>query len=82
MKLIIPFLDQSSNFVNGVELGRILHMMEINEDIISNYKFPIHDENIEVINTACNFYNYIPSFKKSVVDGWTEFSAIKNYKIN
>lgn len=77
MDLTIRFTDQSSSFTNGVEFGRILEKIERNDESIFNNGFPIHEENKEVVKSACEYYGYIATFGQEV-DGWVDFLAIKN----
>lgn len=78
MKLIIRFTDKSESFTNGVEFGRILRMMEAGEPVVSNYKFPIHSDNENVIIQACAEYGYTPTIAPCKFGGWVNFSAIKS----
>lgn len=77
MNLIIKFTDQSESFTHGVEFGRLLEKMERGDGCISNNKFPVRDENKEVLKSACEHYGYIPIFSDSIVCGWSEFIGIK-----
>jgi len=78
MNLIISFTDQSESFTNGVEFGRLLNKMENGDSPVENNKFPIHSVNIDVIKSACKYYNYTPIFSPCCVEGWINFIAIKN----
>lgn len=76
MQLAISFTDQSPNFVNGVEFGRILAKAEQGAEALSNAGFPVHMANIEDLKKLCAAYGYVPTFGKEM-HGWIDFLGVK-----
>ncbi|WP_257657693.1 hypothetical protein [Parapedobacter lycopersici] len=77
MELFIKFTDSSESFTNGVEFGRLLNKMERGDENVSNNGFPCHIENMEVLESACLAYGYIPVWGKDHYGEWVDFMGIK-----
>lgn len=81
-EIFIKFENQSQDFCLGVEYGRILQKIQDNNDFVTNDGFPIRLENVKVIKTTCEKYNYIPFFGMKYYNEWIDFIAFKNNNLN
>jgi len=82
MTLTIRFDDQSISYAHGVEFGRMLAKMESKMPVVSNGLFPVREENLNVLISACKEYGYEYSQTRSLVDGWIEFVATYRLIVN
>lgn len=78
MELKIKFYDSSPSFVYGVEYGRLLERFEKGLEVITNNGFPVRIENIDLLKDTCETYGYCFVTNKTSIDGWVDFTAIKN----
>lgn len=80
MELVIPFTDESKSFAAGAEFGRLWQKISQGDDIAEQAGFPVRLCNKKVIEDACKYYGYIPSWGKT--DGyWIEFVAVKRQSL-
>lgn len=77
MNLLIKFPDQSQSFTFGVEYGRLLERIQRGDDPITNDKFPVRAENLELLKSTCSQYGYAAIFGEPYLDGWVDFIGIK-----
>ena len=80
MGLAVSFTDQSHSFVHGYEAGAIAHRMEIGEAVIDcgcEHGFPIHEENLSLMQRLCAFYKYELDHR-STSDGWAHLVLSKS----
>jgi len=82
MQLIVRFENQSPSYAHGVELGRIMHAMELGEPMVSNNGFPVRVENKGTLIDLCRHYGYSAEFGAEWYAEWVSFRAIKSDKLN
>lgn len=71
--LLMQFLDESENFVNGFECGKLWEQISNNLEI---QNLPIHSTNIEQIKLMCDSNGYICTFE-DCHDGCWHFLTCK-----
>lgn len=72
MEMAFSFPDQSASFVHGYEAGKLDARMEAGESVIDcgcSEGFPLHEENIDLVQRMAAFYGYKVTIEGSS-DGW------------
>lgn len=82
LSLVVRFEDQSPSYAHGVELGRIMHAMELGESMISNNGFPVRVENKATLIDMCRHHGYSAEFGVVWYEEWVSFRAVKRAKLN
>lgn len=75
MNLLVSFPDQSASFVHGFEAGQIWREMDGEGKLVIDRGFdegfPVHSENMTVIQNMARARGYEIVTKPTGVEGWT-----------
>lgn len=71
-ELLMPFIDESENFVNGFECGQIWQQMSLGLEIDNR---PVHNNNLKQIEMIANNHGYEITFENANDDFWHYLSA-------
>lgn len=79
MNLLMPFVDESENFVHGFECGQIWEKIEWRKNLV-DYMF--HTVNTKQVELMCQRAGYDFTIEE-IGNGWSKLNAIVNWtKIN
>ena len=74
MNLLMPFIDQSENFVHGFECGQIWEKLEWRRNLAD---YMIHTVNRKQIEMMCFRAGYNCAIE-DLGNGWSKFNATAN----